>query len=270
MRTNESLTNRGNRPTVMINKMKFLESILLILVAVVARVHCFAGFNDADVGIMTLLPKLELHAHLHGSIRYSTLLELAKSNNIPINPKDELNLEKCFKLFAAVHKIVSSLPILKRIVREVLADYMAENTIYLELRTTPRSLADGTSAEAYVEALVGWLQEHNEKYGHVMLVKLIISIDRSIRFRDALEISQLAGDYRFLSNGTDYPIRTIVGMDFSGNPHGGKFEDFSPLFDTVKDNGLSITIHTAEIIELSESVDPRTNEDDTQNILIFG
>ena len=73
-----------------------------------------------------------------------------------------------------------------------------------------------------------------------------------------------------LSNTTEYPIKTIVGLDFSGNPYGGKFEDFSPLFDTARDRGLGTAIHTAEVSELSNSAGARTADmDDTESILSF-
>jgi adenosine deaminase len=219
--------------------------------------------------LIKAIPKIELHAHLHGSIRMSTLQELSGSSGLPLNVDSELNLEKCFKLFGLVHKLVSNIGVVKRILKEVIDDYMAENTIYLELRTTPRSLSDGTTVEAYVETLVDLVQQHNIQFGDKMLVKLVLSIDRSSRFKDAIEISELAADYRFLSNSTEYPVRTIVGLDFSGNPYGGKFEDFSPLFDNAKERGLGLTVHTAEVRELSDSVDPRTDEDDTESILNF-
>lgn len=240
------------------------------LVVVLAAVLCLVGaYLEEEYNVLQLVPKVELHAHLHGSIRLSTLQELSSAKGFPLPTAGELNLERCFTLFGALHKIVSSVDILRRIAHEVLEDYMAENTIYLELRSTPRNLSDGTTAEKYVEVLVDLVEKHNIAHGDKMLVKLVLSIDRSSRFTDAVDITELAADYRFISNGTDYPVRTIVGLDFSGNPHGGRFEDFSPLFDSAKERGLGLTVHTAETKELSESVDPRTEEDDTESIINF-
>lgn len=225
-----------------------------------------------DEAIIGVLPKVELHSHLHGSIRMSTLLELASGRNVDLHLKDYLDLDQCFKLFKTVHEIISDEVTLKRVVHEVLEDYMQENTLYLELRTTPRNLSDGTTKKRYVEVLVRWIEEHNLKYGHIMLTKLILSIDRSLRFNDASEVSQLAVDKRFLSNGTEYPVRTIVGLDFSGNPLGGKFSDFSPLFINAREQGLKLTVHTAELKELSE-VNDSTDDgliDETTSILTYG
>lgn len=238
------------------------------LIAFFWHILCAFCYTAEDERIVTLLPKLELHAHLHGSIRMATILELAQARNLHIDTSAELSLEQCFKLFGSVHKVINTLEIVKRITSEVLADYMAENTIYLELRTTPRTLADGSTPEMYVETLVSIIEDHNVRFGDIMLVKLILSVDRASSFKDAVIITELAGDFRFISNTTEYPVKTIVGLDFSGNPNGGKFEDFSPLFDTARDRGLSITLHTAEVTALSDSADNST-EDDTQSILNF-
>lgn len=247
--------------------MSLCATLLLFVVLVVA---CVCGFTVEDERIVKLLPKVELHAHLHGSIRMSTIVELAAARNIKVDTTSTLTLEQCFKLFGTVHKVISTIDTVKRITLEVFEDYMAEDTIYLELRTTPRSLADGTTAEAYVETLVKLIEDHNIQRGHIMLVKLVLSIDRGKSFKEAVDISELAGDFRFISNSTEFPVKTIVGIDFSGNPNGGRFEDFSPLFDTAKERGLGVTIHTAEVQELSDSVDPVTEQDDTGSILTFG
>jgi adenosine deaminase len=202
------------------------------------------------------------------------LLEWAPSNTALrtyiSNKEKRPNLNQQFALFLEIHKIVNSRERLTRAVKEIIKDYMEENTIYLELRTTPRSLfSDNMSKMDYIQCIVNIIQEHNERFSHIMLVKLIITIDRGSRFKDAIDISAIASDLSFVSNTTEYPVHTIVGVDFGGNPHGGKFEDFSPLFDNLKDNELDVTIHTAQLPHLSDSADLQIDEDDTESILKF-
>eukprot|EP01034_Spumella_vulgaris_P028869 gene28869-35811_t len=60
------------------------------------------------------------------------------------------------------------------------------------------------------------------------------------------------------------------GVDFSGNPLGGRFDDFMPLFDQARDSGLKVTVHSAETKELSETVDAEFGEDETTVVLNFG
>lgn len=97
------------------------------------------------------LPKVELHAHLGGSIRNETLLELVSESD---SSAEELiaatnflkektrSLSDCFKLFAVIHKFVHSAVHLSRIVREMLEDAAQDNVWYLEIRSTPRLLSD--------------------------------------------------------------------------------------------------------------------------------
>jgi adenosine deaminase len=98
------------------------------------------------------LPKVELHTHLNGSIRDSTLLELVKNhgdNGIIVSKDVErmilekgTSLRKCFDLFAVYHVLTTDHETVKRITKEVVEDFAADNCIYLELRTTPKALIE--------------------------------------------------------------------------------------------------------------------------------
>ena len=230
-----------------------LAFLILTPKMIATRTHSIDNFTylDSDRNILKLIPKLELHAHLHGSIRRETLAELARFQNLDFNLDEQLDIDHCFRLFSIIHRVIATAPIVKRVFREVLADYMEENTLYLEIRTTPRTLSDGTTIEQYINLVVGIVQEHNDMHGEKMLVKLILSIDRSKRFSDAFTVANIAADDKFLMNTTEYPVRNIVGLDFSGNPQGGRFEDFSGLFLHAREKGLGVTAHTAELRELS-------------------
>ncbi|MCO5603662.1 hypothetical protein L7F22_057813 [Adiantum nelumboides] len=95
------------------------------------------------------LPKVELHAHLNGSVRSSTLVELASGLgekgliNFPevqaIILKGNRSLAECFKLFDLIHLLTTDHNIITRITKEVVEDFAAENVVYLELRTTPKN-----------------------------------------------------------------------------------------------------------------------------------
>ena len=98
------------------------------------------------------LPKIELHAHLNGSVRDSTLRELCQANNVEVPgvllKSSHRSLDACFAIFPLIHKLVNTPSTLRRVVRETLEDFEASNVLYLELRTTPRQLnADEESQE---------------------------------------------------------------------------------------------------------------------------
>jgi adenosine deaminase len=94
------------------------------------------------------LPKIELHAHLNGSIRDSTLLELARvlgekgvivfADVEHVIQKNDRSLVEVFKLFDLIHKLTTDHKTVTRITREVVEDFALENVVYLELRTTPK------------------------------------------------------------------------------------------------------------------------------------
>ncbi|CAH8381850.1 unnamed protein product [Eruca vesicaria subsp. sativa] len=81
------------------------------------------------------MPKIELHAHLNGSIRDSTLLELARVLG-----------EKGVVVFSDVEDVIQkndrSLARLRNYLIfsfvKVIEDFALENVVYLELRTTPK------------------------------------------------------------------------------------------------------------------------------------
>lgn len=116
------------------------------------------------------VPKIELHAHLNGTIRESTLIELAKERGVELSSKlhnehattstnshvgetktnrdrhrrmyntKPRSLLECFEIFAEIPKVINDLKALERITREALQDNAVENVAYLELRTGPKQL----------------------------------------------------------------------------------------------------------------------------------
>ena len=108
------------------------------------------------------LPKVELHAHLHGSARLCTIADLAPPgvDQALLTSDTERSLEGCFAIFGAIHRTVTTLAAVRRITAEVLSDFAAENVKYLEMRTTPRALADA-DIEGYVRA--GLRESHSHE-----------------------------------------------------------------------------------------------------------
>lgn len=196
-----------------------------------------------------LLPKLELHSHLHGNIRSSSMIDIANNHpnkDLKHEVEDILHgnrdIDKCFKLFGLLHKLVTSKQILKRIISEVFEDFMNENVIYLEIRTTPRELEDGSSIEEYLSILLDMTSQHNQLYSHKMIVRVLISFDRS---RDVQYSENILNKILDIMN---EPIASnIVGIDFSGNPKAKGFNMFKPLLMKARENGFKLSIHSGEL-----------------------
>lgn len=202
--------------------------------------------------------KVELHAHLHGCIPLATLYQLIeKSQNLDKNEvyklKSKLNevekslneskLEECFEIFPLIQKIIQTKEQLKECVLAVLKMFEKDNLKYLELRTTPRETKDLSKLQ-YVQIVVKTIEEFNKTSS--MKTKLLLSIDRS------KPIQHCKSTILLLSSVNS---STIVGVDFSGNPKLGNFENFKPFLKQVKQNGYKLSIHCAELKNFTECIE---------------
>ncbi|KAK9877446.1 hypothetical protein WA026_018556 [Henosepilachna vigintioctopunctata] len=190
------------------------------------------------------LPKIELHAHLNGSLSEKTLTELGSSpddvaeyQRLQRTPPEGRNLSDCFKIFGFAHKATATPEAVYLATKNVIREFYDDNVIYLELRTTPREEVGIMTAESYVEAVVKAIQDNT----YDILVKLILSINR----QHSPELSKNNLDV-ILKLKEKYP-NIIRGIDLSGDPHKGNFEDLKILFETARKNGLRTTLHCGEV-----------------------
>ncbi|GLH05305.1 Adenosine deaminase-like protein [Gryllus bimaculatus] len=107
------------------------------------------------------LPKIELHAHLNGSLSSDTLKRLhimkegKSADDIDIPDITKMtNLEECFKIFGLAHSLTSSPEALRVATRDVVREFAEDGVVHLELRTTPRAVETIMSHEQYVEAVL--------------------------------------------------------------------------------------------------------------------
>jgi len=195
------------------------------------------------------LPKVELHAHLNGSIRTSTWKELAIAklgHDATMHVDDEAarsSIENCFRVFDLIYKVTTSLDVIARITREMIEDWSADNVKYLEIRTTPRAIP-GTpmNKRSYIETVLSTIKEVAPK--HDIVVGLIVSINRGENSDEAMETAKLA---------LEFHSKGVVGLDLCGNPKIGHFNTFLPVLQFAKANGLKITLHFAEVYNPEES-----------------
>jgi len=142
-----------------------------------------------------ILPKIELHAHLTGSVHLSTIIDLVRNQSEKSDlAKYQLHgftwLKDCFEVFSYLHQILNNQENLIRITKEVLNTFQAENTVYLELRTTPRKICNENevilSKIDYINTVLNVIKEFESQ--NEMIVRLILSIDRTKSMEDAYEV----------------------------------------------------------------------------------
>jgi adenosine deaminase len=134
----------------------------------------------------------------------------------------------------------------------VLADFLADGVVYVELRTSVRDLpgnailGDGpASAADNIAATCAALREWNaDAVKGQMQARLILSINRQHdTLSKALEIVKLAIDLRDKGE-------PVVGIDLSGDVY-SPLRDYSKAFALASEAGLPLSLHFAEVPESS-------------------
>ncbi|KAK4200426.1 putative adenosine deaminase-like protein [Triangularia verruculosa] len=200
-------------------------------------------------------PKIELHAHLSGSISRQTLHEvwLQKQKENTLSPPDlrdplvempkgkhDYDLKTFFPLFSSyIYSLVSDLWALRYTTLAVLKDFEADGVVYLELRTTPRAIsAAGITKQNYVRTILDCIAEFEANPGCKLRTKLILSVDRRNTFAQAQEVLDLCLAFR---------DKGVVGIDLCGDPACvSNLSTFSPVFRRAKQEEVKITLHFAE------------------------
>ncbi|KAG8165688.1 hypothetical protein KVR01_004240 [Diaporthe batatas] len=211
------------------------------------------------------LPKIELHAHLSGSISRQCLHEVwlmkkeAGETDLadPLvempDGKHDYNLKTFFPLFSSyIYHLVDDLPALRHTTLSVLSDFANDGVVYLELRTTPRALPrSGLSKAGYVEAILAAIREFEgadaaeapRDSGPVtarrrLHTRLILSVDRRNTPGEAAEVVELARRFQ---------ARGVVGVDLCGDPLRGGVGRLQPAFEAARRvPGLGVTLHFGE------------------------
>ncbi|XP_015109987.1 adenosine deaminase-like protein [Diachasma alloeum] len=196
------------------------------------------------------LPKIELHAHLNGSVSPQTLkkLQKLKGNDDESIPDIEMftSLKECFQMFNLVHSLTDTPEAVFLATCDVIQEFHDDNVIYLELRSTPRSVKGQMTKEEYIEAIIKAIETCKFKTPGI-LVKLLISVNRKDGSANAEENIKLA-----IKCHGEHPM-TIVGIDLSGDPTEG--EAYIKLLQDCRDVGLKIAAHCAEVPNEEEVID---------------
>jgi len=196
------------------------------------------------------LPKIDLHRHLEGSLRLSTLVELAPECGIELDRYDAETLRPLvqmtedapdFQRFLAKFDILRlfyvSPEVIKRMTREAISDAARDGVVYLELRFNPLALArlNGFSFADVVTWVIEATEE-GQRETHTRTC-LILQIPRQESLAVADEIVDLA-----IANFG--PL--VRGIDLAGDEVNYSPELFAEQFSRAHRAGLNVTVHAGE------------------------
>lgn len=203
------------------------------------------------LGEIKALPKIELHRHLEGSIRLTTMVEVAEQFGIEMPEYEvetlrpfvqvmpgEYRSDKTFLgKFKTIRQFFLSTDIIARMAREAVEDAANDNVKYMELRFTPKALCNICKCTPHeiLSLVCDTVAAASADYG--IQTRLIVSINRHEGFDIAEQALQAALAHR---------DRGVVGFDMGGDEAAFPASLFLDLFRRAKAEGMRITLHAGE------------------------
>ncbi len=199
--------------------------------------------------IIEKLPKTDLHVHLDGSLRLSTILDMAQRQRVELPADSEDGLRKAMNLgqncgslveylkaFDVTLRVLQTEESLTRAAYELAEDAAKENVRYMEVRYSPMlHTRRGLKLTSVVEAVLAGLRAAQQSHG--IESNVIICGIRNVSAESSLEMAELAVAYK---------NRGVVGYDLAGAEYDHPAKHHKHAFQLVRDNNINVTIHAGE------------------------
>jgi adenine deaminase len=192
-----------------------------------------------------LLPKVELHCHVEGTVRPSTVVELAAKNGraLPTADPTELyryhSLDSFLDVFWLVQSLLADPDDWERVAYESIVDAAPHGLRYREMFFTPaRHLEVGQRLDEIVAGLSRGLERAERETGTRCL--LICDVDRAYGPGPAVELVGLARAAR--GSGAE----RLIGIGMDSTERGVDLRAFAPAFDAARRHGFRRTAHAGE------------------------
>lgn len=199
--------------------------------------------------LLSKLPKTDLHCHLDGSLRLSTILELAEKHRVKLPADDKEGLAKAIhmgeickdlveylKAFDITCAVLQTEDALERAAFELAEDAAKENVWHLEVRYAPiLHTRRGLSLVRIVEAVLAGLKRAEKQYD--ITTGVILCGIRNIDPKESFRLAELAVAYK---------NRGVVAFDLAGGELGNPAKKHAESFRLVLDNNMNTTVHAGE------------------------
>ena len=193
-----------------------------------------------------MIPKVELHCHLEGSIAPALARALAARNGLDLPPglfgTDGHYVWHDFLSFLAAYDRVCTVLRHARDFSDVIYAYLAgaarEGAVYVEMFCSPeRPAALGISYAAWVEALAEGVDRAEREFG--IVGRIIIICIRHLGPERALAMVQSM---------LVEPHPYVVGFGMGGDEAKFRPADFAPAYRLAHDQGYGCTVHAGEVL----------------------
>ena len=194
------------------------------------------------------LPKVDLHCHVEGTMRPTTLLELARKNGVrlPSDDPSELYTYSSLDEFLTVFWLVQSTLVDRddwaRLAYEAVTDSARHGVAHQECFFTPaRHLAGGQDLAAIVAGLDEGLRAAEAETGTTC--RLIADMDRAFGPEAGRQLVEELVDLRSSrAPGTD----RVIGVGMDSTELGVDSTTYSPAYDVARAAGFRLTGHQGE------------------------
>lgn len=201
------------------------------------------------LGILRKLPKAELHCHLDGSVRVSTVIELAKEQNVklPVETVPELkklvtvgkdcpSLVEYLRGFQITLLVMQKKYAITRCMYEVCEDAAADGVRYIEVRFSPILHTDeGLSLSGVMDAVCEGAVMAENSFN--ITARIIVCGMRHLPAATTEKLAEIAWRYQ---------NRGVVGFDLAGPENGFSSTIHKSAFDIVRGHLLNCTLHSGE------------------------
>jgi adenosine deaminase len=195
------------------------------------------------------LPKAHLHLHFTGSMRHSTLVELADDHGIRLpqalvtdwpprlRATDERGWFRFQRLYDIARSVLRRPEDMYRLLREAAEDELAAGSSWLEIQVDPSGYAalfDGLTAT--LELVLDAARAAERDTG--VAIGLMVAANRTRHPLDAKALARLA---------SQYAGRGVVSFGLNNDERRGRAREFEGAFRIAKRAGLLSTPHGGEL-----------------------
>ena len=195
------------------------------------------------------LPKAELHCHLDGSLRISTMMDLAQNQKIilPASNEEDLakllvinervnNLNEYLERFSLTLSVLQTPEALTRTAYELAEDCWNDSVRYVEVRYSPiLHTQKGMTSSESVDAVKMGLDQAEAEFG--IKTGIILCGIRNISPEVSLKLADLAVQYK---------NQGVVGFDLAGAEENFPAKHHQEAFELILKKNINATLHAGE------------------------